>query len=76
MDIGYLKVKGEDGLVRDTSTKAILNTNSKEYEVYMARKNASKQQREQLEDQAKEIEQVKNELGEIKQMLSILINKQ
>lgn len=76
MGIGYLKVEGEDGLIRDIKTKAILNTNSKDYELYMARKNASRQQKEQLETQAMEIKQVKNELSEIKQMLSILINKQ
>ena len=76
MVIGYLKVEGEDGLIRDIKTKAILNTNSKDYELYMARKNASRQQKEQLETQAMEIKQVKNELSEIKQMLSILINKQ
>lgn len=76
MGIGYLKVEGEDGLIRDIKTKAILNTNSKDYELYMARKNASRQQKEQLETQAMEIKQVKNELSEIKQMLSTLINKQ
>jgi hypothetical protein len=76
MEIGYLKVEGEDSLVRDARTKAILNTNSKEYELYMARKSASRQQKEQLEQQAMEIKEVKNELSEIKQMLSILINKQ
>lgn len=76
MSIELLKVKGEDGLVRDPNTHAILNTNNKEYETYIARKNAAKAQREQLERQAKEIEELKNGMGEIKQMLSILINKQ
>lgn len=76
MDIGYLKVKGEDALVRDTSTKAILNTNNKEYETYIARKTAAKAQKDQLQQQAIEIQELKNNMSEIKQMLLTLINKQ
>jgi hypothetical protein len=71
-----LKVEGEDGLVRDVSNQAILNTNSKEYESYIARRNAARTQKQELERQGKEIETIHSELSEIKQMLSILINKQ
>jgi hypothetical protein len=76
MENNYLKVAGEDGLVRDVSTKAILNTNNKEYEIYLARKNAAKSQKLEIERQGMELKEVKTELSEIKQMLSILINKQ
>jgi hypothetical protein len=72
----YLKVQGEDGLVRDVSNQAILNTNNKEYESYIARRNAALAQKLELERQGKELTEVKSELSEIKQMLSILINKQ
>ena len=72
----YLKVQGEDGLVRDISSQAILNTNNKEYESYIARRNAALAQKLELERQGKELTEVKSELSEIKQMLSILINKQ
>ena len=76
MDIQFLKVEGIDGLVRDSNTHAILNTNDKEYETYVARRTAAKAQKLQLEQQGKEIQELKNDIGEIKQMLSILINKQ
>ncbi len=76
MDIQFLKVEGIDGLVRDPNTHAILNTNNKEYETYIARRNAVQAQKLQLEQQGKEIQELKNDIGEIKQMLSILINKQ
>ena len=72
----FLKVQGEDGLIRDVSNKAILNTNNKEYETYIARKNAAKAQKLEIERQGMELKEVKSELSEIKQMLSILINKQ
>jgi hypothetical protein len=76
MDIQFLKVEGMDGLVRDPHTHAILNTNNKEYENYIARRDAAKAQKMQLEQQAEQIEELRNDMGEIKQMLSILINKQ
>jgi hypothetical protein len=75
MESKYLKVVGEEGLVRDTSTKAIINTNVKDYEVYLARKNASKSQKLEIERQAQELDCVKNELSEIKQMISLLISR-
>ncbi len=72
----FLKVEGQDGLVRDPNTHAILNTNNKEFETYIARRNAVKAQKLQLEQQGKEIQELKNDMSEIKQMLLILINKQ
>jgi hypothetical protein len=71
----YLKVQGEDGLIRDVSTQAILNNNNKEYESYVARREAAKAQKLELERQGKELTQVKSDISEIKQMISILINK-
>jgi hypothetical protein len=76
MNIQFLKVEGGDGLVRDPNTHAILNTNNKEYETYIARKNAVQAQKVLIEKQGKEIKDLKNDISEIKQMLSILINKQ
>ena len=76
MNIQFLKVEGRDGLVRDPNTHAILNTNNKEYETYIARKNAVQAQKVLIEKQGKEIKDLKNDISEIKQMLSILINKQ
>jgi hypothetical protein len=73
--MNFLKVQGEDGLVRDVSSNAILNTNNKEYESYVARKNALKAQKQELERQGKEIETIHSEISEIKHMISILINK-
>ncbi len=72
---GFLKVKGKDGLVRDLSSGAIINTSASEYEDYVKKRNASRQLREELDKQSKEINNIKNEIGEIKELLIRLINK-
>jgi hypothetical protein len=72
----YLKVQGEDSLVRDISSQAILNNNSKEYESYIARRNAALAQKIELERQGMELKELKSDISEIKQLISILINKQ
>jgi saccharopine dehydrogenase-like NADP-dependent oxidoreductase len=73
--MSYLKVAGDESLVRDVVSKAIINTNNKDYELYLARKNASKCQKLEIERQAHELDCVKNDLSEIKQMISLLISR-
>ena len=63
----FLKVEGKEGLVRDPSTNAIVNVNQDEYQKYLAR-------RHKKTSDAQRIENLENELSEIKRMLSILIN--
>jgi hypothetical protein len=63
----FLKVEGKEGLVRDPSTNAIINVNQDEYQKYLARRNKKT-------SDAQRIENLENELSEIKRMLSILIN--
>jgi hypothetical protein len=72
----FLRVKGLDGLIRDTSNQAILNTNSKEYESYVARRDAALAQKQELERQGIELKELRSDISEIKQLISILINKQ
>ena len=71
----YVKIESKDGLVRDMSSGAVLNTNQTEFENYLARKSQSKQAKEQIAKQAEEINNIKNEICEIKQMLLALLNK-
>jgi hypothetical protein len=72
---GFVKVKDKDGLVRDLSSGAIINNNTSEYENYIKKRNASRQLREDLDKQSEEINNIKNDIGEIKQLLITLINK-
>ena len=64
-----LKVQGHVGLVRDNISKAVINTNKKDYQDYMRRAKARETQRDSLTDAIKEINSLKQELFEIKKLL-------
>jgi hypothetical protein len=69
----FLKVKGNSDLVRDTNSMAILNTNTTEYENYMRRKQAMVSTSEQIDRHTEQIAGMQQDLTEIKQMLSALL---
>lgn len=71
----YLKVEGHDNLVRDMSSKAVINTSMVEYEEYMARRRAKEQEKELIAKQAEEINNLKSDISEIKQLLHELLMK-
>ena len=71
-----VKIQDSDSLVRDLTSKAIINTNTAEYENYLNKRNASKQMREQIKQNSDEIKEIKSEISEIKQLLISLINKE
>ena len=64
----YKKVKEYAGLVRDTSTNAILNINKDEISAARRRKLERRQKEKEFED-------LKNEVGDIKNMLTKIIEK-
>jgi len=63
-----IPVEGHKGLYRDEETGAIVNCDINEYNRYIALKN-------QRINQKKEIENLKNELSDIKDLLHKLINE-
>ena len=65
----FLKVQGHSGLVRDTLSNAIINTNKSDYKIYMARAKQREEQRDLMTDTIKEINSLKKELFEIKEMI-------
>jgi hypothetical protein len=71
----YVKIENKDGLIRDMSSGAVLNTNRTDYENYLTRKKQAELAKEQTTKQVEEINNLKNELSEIKQMLLTLMNK-
>ena len=64
-----LKVQGYDSLVRDTSTNAIINTSTSDYQIYMQRRQARESQGDKLRNVCKEINSLKAELKEIKDLI-------
>ena len=72
----YVKIQDKDGLVRDMSSGAILNNNTADYESYLVRKKRAELSRIETQRQVQEINNIKDELSEIKQMLLTLMNKE
>lgn len=64
----YLQVEGKEGLVRDPKTDAIISINKNEIEQHRIIKARRKQQQE-------EIQYLKNEVSEIKDLLLQLLEK-
>ena len=69
-----LKVEGHTSLVRDTYSNGIVNTNRSEYTVYMSRIKAREKQGDEIRTAVKEINSLKAELREIKNLIKGLGN--
>ena len=70
-----VKVEGHDNLVRDVRSKAIINTNTTEYQLYMARIRARERQGDAIRNTVKEINDLKKDIYEIKNLLKEVLNK-
>ena len=68
-------VQGYTSLVKDTNSKAVINTNKTEYQMYMQKYKAREKQSDELRHTIKEINTLKSELFEIKKMLKEVIKK-
>ena len=64
-----LKVEGYENLARDIKSNGIVNTNKTEYQIYMARIRARERQGDDIRNAVKEINNLKAELREIKDIL-------
>tara|TARA_S200000501_G_scaffold170012_1_gene160148 strand:+ start:109 stop:330 length:222 start_codon:yes stop_codon:yes gene_type:complete len=70
----YYKVKDNSDLVRDPSTGAILNTNSLDYDKYVAQRDAKNVEHKKTENIERDISTLRQELDEIKSLLRELVN--
>ena len=68
-----IKVEGHAHLVRDVNSNAIINTNQNEYQLYMKRIKVREKQYDELRSAVKEINNIKNELREIKQLVKKIV---
>ena len=69
-----MKVDGHQNLVRDSRSNAIINTNVTEYQVYMKRVKDREHHGDQIRNAVKEINTLKTELREIKNLIKELVN--
>ncbi len=72
----FVKIQDSDSLIRDLSSGAVINTNTTDYQNYLARKNSSKDMKQQIKQNADKIKQIESDVSEIKQLLITLINKE
>ena len=70
-----VKVEGFESLVRDVKSNAIVNTNRSEFKMYMARIRPREQQGDEIRNAVKEINTLKAELREIKNLLQEVTKK-
>jgi glutamate mutase epsilon subunit len=73
--IKVIKVQDDTNLVRDVETGAILFNNSSQHHKYVEQRKRFVSRTEQVEQQAEEINSMKNDISEIKGMLTALLNR-
>ena len=71
----YTPVEGKSGLFRDSESTAIINRDKKAYLAYMQRKKDAENKNLELNKMKEDLDNVKGELGEIKGLLSTLVQK-
>ena len=74
-NMSKVKVEGFENLVRDTKSNGIINTNSSEYSIYMNRIRTREKQGDEIRNAVKEINTLKAELREIKELLKEVVKK-
>ena len=68
-----IKVEGHRDLVRDESSNAIVNTNKSAYLMAKKRADEAQRQRDEIRQTARELNSLKSEMHEIKNMLLKLV---
>jgi hypothetical protein len=71
----YIKVDGHESLVRDTHSNAIINRNRSAYEMAKRRAAEAQKQRDEIRGATREINTLKCEMHEIKDMLKTLLDR-
>ena len=72
--MNYHKVKDNSDLVRDPNTGSILNTNSLDYDKYVAQRKVKNKEHQKTENIERDISTLRQELDEIKSLLRELVN--
>ena len=71
----YVIVEGYHDLVKDTETHAVINTNKSAYLMAKRRAQEAQKQRDAIRNATREINNIKCEMHEIKDMLKILMDR-
>ena len=71
----HIPVEGKSEFYRDSDSTAIINKDKKAYIAYMERKKSVESKNNELNQMKEDIDNVKSELGDIKGLLSTLVQK-
>ena len=71
----YIKVQGYSGLGRDTRSNAIVNKDKNAYSIAKRRAEEAQRQRDEIRGATREINNLKCEMHEIKDMLKTLLDR-
>ena len=69
------RIEGHDGLRKDESTGAFINVDRSAWQAARERANAAQKSRDEIRDQARQINNLKCEMHEIKSMLQTLLDR-
>jgi hypothetical protein len=73
--ISHKQVEGHPDLIRDTKSHAIINTNVTAFEQARKRAASAQRQRDEIRDSTRDINNLKSEMHEIKNLLKELVGK-
>ena len=75
MEERYSKIKGHEDLRKDELTGAIINVDRNAWQAAKDRAKAAQKSRDEIRDQARQINNLKCEMHEIKSMLQTLLDR-
>jgi hypothetical protein len=69
------QIKDQANLLRDENTGAIINVNHKGYQDYVSQRKRLQQQNDLVLNNQKEIDALKSDVSEIKDLLKVIVNR-
>jgi DNA repair ATPase RecN len=70
-----IKVKDHPGLIRDPFSKAVVNVDQNSYNTYIEQRNRMKMQIETVENSKQEVQQLKQDVAELKALMLQIASK-
>lgn len=70
-----MKVENEAELLKDSASKAVINTNTSAREMYLLQRQAKARELESINKNTNDIALLKEEISDIKTMLKIILEK-
>lgn len=71
--MSLIKIENFENLVKDTRSSAIVNTSKSEFQLYMKRRQERNKNGDKLRNACKEINNLKSELREIKNLIKEIV---